>query len=61
VEGGTAKARAAAQKTLRHWQVDPDLASLRDAAVWGKLPEAERAEWSKLWVEVETLRKKAGS
>ena len=48
------------QRTLKHWQEDTDLVGLRDAAALAKLPEAERAEWQKLWAEVESLRKKAG-
>jgi tetratricopeptide (TPR) repeat protein len=57
-EKGTSQARATVQKTLQHWQGDTDLADLRDGAALEKLAEAERAEWKKLWVEVETLRKK---
>jgi serine/threonine-protein kinase len=56
-EKGTPQARAAVQKMLRHWQKDPDLAGVRDAAL-AKLPEAERAEWQQLWGEVEALLKK---
>jgi hypothetical protein len=48
------------QKHLKHSQQDSDLASVRDAAALAKLPEAERAEWNKLWAEVEALLKKAG-
>jgi superkiller protein 3 len=60
VESATPQARAAVQKTLRHWQEDPDLVGLRDAAALAKLPEAERAEWEKLWADVEATLKKAG-
>jgi hypothetical protein len=45
---------------LRHWQQDPDLAGVRDAAELEKLPEAERAEWKKLWEDVAALLKKCG-
>jgi serine/threonine-protein kinase len=55
---GTPEARAEVQKTLRHWQKDPDLAGVRQAAALEELPEAERAEWQKLWGEVEALLKK---
>jgi hypothetical protein len=37
------------QKTLHHWQQDSDLAGVRDPAALAKMPEAERAEWQKLW------------
>jgi hypothetical protein len=39
---------------LRHWQQDPDLASVRDENMLGKLPQDEREEWRKLWEEVAT-------
>jgi tetratricopeptide (TPR) repeat protein len=59
-ERGTPQTRAAVQKTLQHWQEDADLARLRDAAALAKLPEAERAEWQKLWADVEATLNKAG-
>ena len=59
LEGGTPQARAAVQKTLRHWQQDTDLAGVRDAAALAKLPEPGRAEWQKLWADVAALLKKA--
>jgi Flp pilus assembly protein TadD len=58
-EKGTAQARALVEKTLQHWQQDPDLASLRDKAALAKLPEAERQAWQKLWAEVEAVVKRA--
>jgi tetratricopeptide (TPR) repeat protein len=54
----TPQARATVQKTLRHWQKDPDLAGVRQADTLEKLPEAERADWKKLWGEVAALLKK---
>ena len=59
VEGGKPADRGAAQRTLRHWQRDTDLAGVRDKEALAKLPEAERAEWEKLWTEVAALLKKA--
>jgi hypothetical protein len=56
---GTPQARVAVQKTLHRWQQDADLAGVRDAAALAKLPEAERAEWQKLWAEVAALLKKS--
>jgi Flp pilus assembly protein TadD len=52
---------AALERTLRHWQKDPNLASVRDPAELQKLPEAERLEWQRLWAEVGSLLKKAGA
>jgi tetratricopeptide (TPR) repeat protein len=47
--------RIAAQGALRYWQQDTDLASVRDSASVAKLPQAERAEWEKLWADVAAL------
>jgi hypothetical protein len=45
---------------LTHWQQDPDLAGIRDKDALAKLPEGERADWLKLWADVEALSKQAG-
>jgi hypothetical protein len=45
---------------LGQWKEDSDLAGVRDADGLNKLPEAERAEWRKLWMDVDGLLKKAG-
>jgi serine/threonine-protein kinase len=58
---GGPEARTALQQTMRHWQTDPDLGGLRDAAALGNLPADERAAWSKLWAEVQELREKAAA
>ena len=42
-------------QTLQHWKADADLAGVRDADGLAKLPEPERAEWIKLWDEVDAL------
>jgi hypothetical protein len=60
VEKGTPQQRAAVVKVLRHWQADPDLAGVRDAAALAGLPEAERADWQRLWADVQALLEKAG-
>jgi hypothetical protein len=44
---------------LRHWQKDPDLAGLRDAAALARLPAGEQTEFRKLWAEVAALLAKA--
>jgi tetratricopeptide (TPR) repeat protein len=61
LESGKPADRAAVQQALRHWQQDPDLAGLRDAAALAKLPAEERAACEKLWSDVAALLKKAGS
>jgi serine/threonine-protein kinase len=56
--GGDPKLVAAAGKMLQHWREDPDLAGVRDADALAKLPEDERAEWKKLWADVDALLQK---
>jgi hypothetical protein len=51
--------RLKVQRTLAHWHSDPDLAGVRGAAALGKLPEAERQGWHKLWRDVENTLAKA--
>jgi tetratricopeptide (TPR) repeat protein len=57
VEKGTPQLRAVTAKRLRHWQTDPDLAGMRDAAALGGLPQTERADWQRLWANVAALLK----
>ncbi len=54
------KARPTVRKEMEHWQQDADFNGVRGADALAKLPEAERREWSKLWEDVEELRKRAG-
>jgi serine/threonine protein kinase/Tfp pilus assembly protein PilF len=49
---GRAEDRDATRSALEHWQQDPDLAGLRDAAGLNNLPPAEAAAWRKLWADV---------
>jgi tetratricopeptide (TPR) repeat protein len=46
------------QKTMQHWQKDPDFAGVRGETALAKLPEAERAAWQKLWADVANLLKR---
>jgi tetratricopeptide (TPR) repeat protein len=41
--------------SLAPWQTDPALASVRDRAALAKLPDAERAQWQRLWADVTAL------
>jgi hypothetical protein len=52
------KTRKYVQQTLKHWQQDPDLASVRGKEALAQLPEAERAAWQQLWADVEKLLQK---
>jgi tetratricopeptide (TPR) repeat protein len=55
------KQRADLQKTLQHWQKDPDFDSVRGQVALAQLPAAERAAWQQLWAEVDQLLQKVGS
>jgi serine/threonine-protein kinase len=46
------EARPQLRQTMGHWKKDSDLAGVRDTAALAKLPEAERADWQKLWAGV---------
>ncbi len=47
------------QRVLRHWQQDPDLIAIRDAAALTKLPPEEQKACTQLWADVAALLKKA--
>ena len=47
--------RAQLQRTLSHWKVDTDLASLRSPQALAQLPEPDRRDWKALWDEVDSL------
>jgi hypothetical protein len=54
-DSGRPEGRAAARRTLRHWQQDADLVAVRDQQALAILPAEERAAWEKLWAEVADL------
>jgi tetratricopeptide (TPR) repeat protein len=59
---GDTSARQEAVASLRYWQIDPDLAGLRDAAALAALPPAEQEACRKLWADVaEVLARASGS
>jgi serine/threonine-protein kinase len=45
----------AAEWSVAVWQTDPALASVREPAALVKLPDAERAEWQRLWADVAAI------
>jgi hypothetical protein len=47
--------RDLAQKTMKHWQDDTDLAGIRDKDAVAKLPADESEASEKLWAEVDAL------
>ncbi len=59
LETGKPADRAAVQPALRHWQQDPDLIAIRDAAALTKLPPEEQKACTQLWADVAALLKKA--
>ena len=48
--------RLMVELSLRRWETDPDLSSVRGAAALARLPEAEQSAWRDLWAEVDRLR-----
>jgi serine/threonine-protein kinase len=50
--------REAIAKKLRSWQTDAAFSGVRDAKPLADLPEQERADWQKLWAEVDSLLSK---
>jgi tetratricopeptide (TPR) repeat protein len=55
------KARPVVAQTMQHWLRDPDFNGMRGPDALGKLSEAERKEWQKLWADVaNTLAKARG-
>jgi serine/threonine-protein kinase len=54
-----AQAGPAVRRALRHWQGDPDLAGLREAAALARLPAGERQACQKLWADVDALLHRA--
>jgi serine/threonine-protein kinase len=58
VESGQPGYRSVAQRALRHWQKDTDLASIRDKVALAKLPADEQKAWTQLWADVAAQLKK---
>jgi serine/threonine-protein kinase len=48
----SSKSRVAIVTTLEHWQNDPDLADVRDAAALDALPPDEQKTWQRMWADV---------
>jgi hypothetical protein len=59
LESAAPQARDAVLKRLEMWMRDEDLRGVRDPVALANLLDAERAEWQKLWANLETTRKKA--
>jgi serine/threonine-protein kinase len=59
LDDGSGAARVLARKMLAQWQVDPDLAGLRESKALDKLPADERKECLALWQAVADLLRRA--
>ncbi len=59
LQSGTTEAKRDIARNLKHWQVDADLAGVRETGALQQLPEEERKAWNALWAEVNELLKKA--
>jgi serine/threonine-protein kinase len=59
LDSSTAVDHVLVQKTLRHWQADPDLAGLREPSGLDKLSADERRECLALWHEVGAVLNRA--
>jgi serine/threonine protein kinase/Flp pilus assembly protein TadD len=46
-------------KKMRHWLDDSDFTGVRGPDALAKLPDAERADWQKLWADVQRLLDRA--
>jgi hypothetical protein len=53
------KVRPVMVQKMRHWLVDTDFAGVRGPDALGKLSEAEREPWQKLWDDVATTLARA--
>jgi serine/threonine protein kinase len=56
LESNFRETRDLAKRMLEHWQVDPDLAGLRDPDALERLPPAERQKCRMLWQDVDAVR-----
>ena len=43
---------------MQHWLADTDFAGVRGSDAVGRLPEAERSDWRKLWEDADALRRR---
>jgi hypothetical protein len=58
---GPPQPRPSITQTLEHWNVDPDLSSVRDPDALARLPESERNQWQRLWKSAHELLRQARS
>jgi tetratricopeptide (TPR) repeat protein len=61
LEKGPDTTRPRTAEEMQLWQGDPDFDGVRGEQALAGLPAAERADWQKLWQEVEALRQRAAA
>jgi serine/threonine-protein kinase len=61
LESGPTNDRVTVVSTLQIWTNEPELATVRDPQALQRLPDAERAAWQALWVEVDELLRRPGA
>lgn len=54
-----APATTGLDQSLKTWQTNPELASVRDASALAKLSVEERTSWQKFWSDLATLQERA--
>ena len=59
LDAGPAETRANVARALQHWKADADLAGIRDEKELAKLPAEVRAEFQRLWSDVDELLTRA--
>jgi tetratricopeptide (TPR) repeat protein len=59
LQSGKPTDRAAVHSAMQHWQIDTDLAGLRDKDALDRLPDQEQKAFAQLWADVEALLKEA--
>jgi hypothetical protein len=59
VAANTEEGREQARRWMQDVKAERMLACVRDAEALAKLPETERAEWQKLWGDIEAMSRKA--
>jgi serine/threonine-protein kinase len=59
LDGGAPADRVLVRKTVGLWQVDPDLAGLRESSAMDRLSTDERTECLALWQAVGNLLRRA--
>jgi serine/threonine-protein kinase len=60
LKSGNAASNAQVRQKLRHWQIDGDLAGVRDKDALARLPEEERQQWESLWSDVDAVLRRVG-